>query len=138
VYVNGVSDDFEGQVTVRGGHVIYSQFEMPDAHSFDELAQEIAGTVDNMETKTCTISNFASHGTGGGRTDSVFDCGSKRFNAETLQVQHFKGAWRVGCAPVEMIWRGRIGGWMYYFGQLPRRGIVGAFVRLRRMCTEKP
>jgi hypothetical protein len=40
VYVNGVSDDFEGQVTLRGGHVIYSQFEMPDAHSSDQLAQE--------------------------------------------------------------------------------------------------
>jgi hypothetical protein len=26
----------------------------------------------------------------------------------------------------EMIWRGGFGGWMYDFGQLPRRGVVGA------------
>lgn len=43
VYQNGVTDDFEGQVTFGGGRAIYADYHMPNARSADELAQEIAG-----------------------------------------------------------------------------------------------
>lgn len=39
-----------------------------------------------METKTCTISNYAAHGTGGGFSESVFECGSRRFYVHTTQL----------------------------------------------------
>jgi hypothetical protein len=86
VYRNGEADDVEGQVTFRSGHVIYADFKMPNARSADELAQEIAGAVDSMQIKTCTISNYAAHGTGGGFSESIFECGSRRFNVQTTQV----------------------------------------------------
>jgi hypothetical protein len=86
VYRNGESDDFEGQITFGTGHVIYADFHMPNVHSADELAQEIAGAVDSMETKTCEASNYSAHGTGGGFSQSIFDCGSRRFNVMTTQV----------------------------------------------------
>jgi len=83
---NGVTDDFEGQITFRGGHVIYADYHLPNAHTADELAQEIAGAVDSMETKTCTISNFTAHGTGGGHSDSIFECGARRFTVFSVQT----------------------------------------------------
>jgi hypothetical protein len=86
VYQNGVTDDFEGQITFGGGHVIYADYHLPNAKTADELAQEIAGAVDSMETKTCTISNYAAHGTGGGHSESLFECGSRRFSVFTLQT----------------------------------------------------
>lgn len=84
VYKNGVTDDFEGQITFGGGHVIYADYHMPSVNAADELAQEIAGAVDNMETKTCTISNYTAHGTGGGHSESAFECGSRRFTVFTM------------------------------------------------------
>jgi hypothetical protein len=54
--------------------------------SADELAQEIAGAVDNMETKTCETSNYSVHGTGGGFSQIISQCGSRRFNVMTVQV----------------------------------------------------
>ena len=86
VYRNGVTDDFEGQITFRSGHVIYADYHMPNALNADDLAQEIAGAVDDMETKTCTISNFTAHGTGGGHSDSIFECGARRFTVYTMQT----------------------------------------------------
>jgi hypothetical protein len=86
VYQNGVTDDFEGQITFGGGHVIYADYHLPNARTADELAQEIAGAVDSMETKTCTISNFAAHGTGGGHSDTIFECGARRFVVFTMQT----------------------------------------------------
>jgi hypothetical protein len=86
VYQNGVSDDFEGQITFGDGHVIYATYQMPTAHNADELAQEIAGAVDSMEAKSCTISNYAAHGTGGGFSESSFECGSRRFSVYTVQT----------------------------------------------------
>ncbi|SRR6266849_592112 len=86
VYRNGETDDFEGQITFGTGHVIYADFHMPNVHSADELAQEIAGAVDSMETKTCEASNYSAHGTGGGFSQSIFECGSRRFNVMTTQV----------------------------------------------------
>jgi hypothetical protein len=85
VYQNGVTDDFEGQITFGGGHVIYADYHLPNARTADELAQEIAGAVDSMENKTCTISNFTAHGTGGGHSDSIFECGARRFTVFTMQ-----------------------------------------------------
>jgi hypothetical protein len=79
-------DDTEGQVNFSGGQAIYAQYQMPNAHTADELAQEIAGAVDNMETKTCEASNYSAHGTGGGFSQSIFDCGSRRFNVMTMQI----------------------------------------------------
>jgi hypothetical protein len=86
VYKNGVTDDTEGQITFGGGRVIYADYHMPDAKTADDLAQEIAGAVDSMETKTCTVSNYSAHGTGGGFSQSIFDCGSRRFNVMTTQT----------------------------------------------------
>jgi hypothetical protein len=86
VYQNGESVDFEGQITFGSGHVIYADYHMPVANSADELAQEIAGAVDNMETKTCEASNYFAHGTGGGFSQSIFECGSRRFNVMTVQT----------------------------------------------------
>ena len=86
VYQNGVTDDFDGQITFGGGHVIYADYQMANAHSADELAQEIAGAVDSMENKTCTISNYASHGTGGGFSESRFECGLQRFTVHTMRL----------------------------------------------------
>lgn len=86
VYRNGESNDFEGQITFGNGHVIYADYQMPNARSADELAQEIAGAVDNMETKTCEVSNYSAHGTGGGFSQSIFDCGLRRFNVMTTQT----------------------------------------------------
>lgn len=55
-------------------------------HDAVELAQEIAGAVENMATKTCTLANYSSHGTGGGAFQTIFDCGSKSFNVMTVET----------------------------------------------------
>jgi hypothetical protein len=86
VYRNGASDDTEGQVTFAGGRAVYAAFQFPVTRDANELAQEIAGAVDSMETKVCETSNFSSHGTGGGHSDVVFDCGSKRFTVMTVEI----------------------------------------------------
>lgn len=86
VYVNGTTDDMEGQVTFSSGHTIYAAYQMPNAQDADELAQEIAGAVDSMETKTCVASNYSAHGTGGAFSQSTFECGSRRFNVMTTQI----------------------------------------------------
>ena len=79
-------DDYYGQVTFWDGRVVFVKYQMPVAHNPDELAQEIAGAVDSMETKTCSASNYSSHGTGGGFSESIFQCGPKRFSVTTTQV----------------------------------------------------
>lgn len=86
VYPNGGDTDFEGQITFGNGRVVYADYQMPVANSADDLAQEIAGAIDSMETKRCTGSNYAAHSTGGGFSQSIFDCGSKRFNVMTVQT----------------------------------------------------
>jgi hypothetical protein len=83
VYLNGGNS--EGQIAFGNGHVVYADYQMPVVNSADELAQEIAGAVDSMETKTCAVSNYTAHGTGGGFSQSIFECGSKRFNVMTVQ-----------------------------------------------------
>jgi len=86
VYLDAADNDLEGQIAFRNGHVVYADYQMPVANSPDDLAQEIAGAVDNMETKICTASNYTAHGTGGGFTQIIFECGSKRFNVMTVQT----------------------------------------------------
>jgi hypothetical protein len=86
VRVNGHLEDLEGQVTFSRGSAVYAQFQMPAVQSADELAQEIAGAVDSMDTKTCTVANFSAHGTGGGHSESIFKCGPRTFDVMTVQV----------------------------------------------------
>ena len=85
VCLNRDATDFEGQITFRNGHVVYADYQTPAANSADDLAQEIAGAIESMETKTCTVSNYTAHGTGGGFSQSIFACGAKRFNVMTVQ-----------------------------------------------------
>lgn len=87
VYVNGQSNPTsEGQIIFSNGRVTYADYKMPDVSNADELAQEIAGAVDEMETKTCIISNYTAHGTGGGFSQSTFECGARRFLVMTTQT----------------------------------------------------
>src|SRR2546426_921470 len=53
-----------------------------DAH---ELAQQIAGAVESMDSKECRVSNFSGHGTGGGYSETRFDCGAKGFEVMTVE-----------------------------------------------------
>ncbi|HEV1994602.1 MAG TPA: hypothetical protein VGR03_09745 [Candidatus Acidoferrum sp.] len=76
----------EGQVTFFDGRVVYAAFHFPDARDAHQLAQEIAGAVENMDTKVCTVSNWSSHGTGGGLSQTILDCGSKSFNVMTTEI----------------------------------------------------
>ncbi len=76
----------EGQVTFFDGRVVYAAFHFPDAEAADQLAQEIAGAVENMDAKVCTVSNYSSHGTGGGLSQTIFDCGAKSFNVMITQT----------------------------------------------------
>lgn len=76
----------EGQVTFFDGRVAYAAFHFPDAHDADQLAREIAGAVDSMDTKVCAASNYGSHGTGGSLSETIFDCGSKSFDVMTTEA----------------------------------------------------
>lgn len=76
----------EGQIAFKNGHVVYAAYSMPSAESAADLAQEIAGAIENMDNKTCTVSNNTSHGTGGTFTQSIFYCGAKRFNVMTTSA----------------------------------------------------
>lgn len=82
--IDGGSDG--GQITFSDGRAVFVEYQMPVAHSADALAQEIAGAVDSVETKTCSISNYSAHGTGGGFSQSIFQCGPKTFNVRTTQL----------------------------------------------------
>jgi hypothetical protein len=86
VHRNGDNESSEGQVTFSGGVAVYARLKMPDAQSADDLAQEIAGAIESMDTKTCTASNYSAHGTGGGFSQSTFECGLRRFDVMTVQV----------------------------------------------------
>jgi hypothetical protein len=78
--------DDGGQITLSNGRVVYAQYQMATAQSADELAQEIAGAVDNVETKTCVISNYSAHGTGGSFSQIIFQCGVKQINVMSTQT----------------------------------------------------
>ncbi len=81
-----ISGGSEGQVTFFDGRVTYAAFHFPDARDAYELAQEIAGAVEDMDTRSCTVTNYSSHGSGGRLSETVFDCGSKSFNVMTTEV----------------------------------------------------
>lgn len=85
VYRNGDDSGSEGQVTFVDGRARLAIFQMPAVTSADELAQEIAGAVDAVDSKSCDISNYSAHGTGGGFSQSIFKCGSRRFNVMTVE-----------------------------------------------------
>jgi hypothetical protein len=59
---------------------------LPTARNAAELAQELAGAVENMQTKACVVRNYTSHGTGGGVSQTIFDCGSKSFDVMTVET----------------------------------------------------
>jgi hypothetical protein len=86
VYRDGVADEMEGQITFYGGRVAFAQYQLPNVQSADALAQEIAGAIDSVQTKTCSVSNFSAHGTGGGHSDTVFACGSRTITIMTTQL----------------------------------------------------
>jgi hypothetical protein len=75
----------EGQVTFFNGRVVYAAFDFPMPRDTHEFAQELAGAVDAMDSKKCTASNFSGHGTGGGYSETRFDCGVKGFEVTTVE-----------------------------------------------------
>jgi hypothetical protein len=76
----------EGEVMFFDGHVSYAAFQFPTARNAAELSQEIAGAVENMPTKICAVRNYSSHGTGGGISQTIFDCGSRSFDVITVET----------------------------------------------------
>lgn len=74
-----------GQVVFADDRVAYIDYQFPNARNATELAQEIAGAVEEMDTKNCVIQNYSSHGTGGGFSEAIFECGPKRFSIMTVE-----------------------------------------------------
>jgi hypothetical protein len=70
-------NDADSQSTFYDGRAAYVSFQFPQAHSAVQLAQEIAGAVELVESKDCSLRNFSAHGTGGGHSDVIASCGSK-------------------------------------------------------------
>jgi hypothetical protein len=75
----------EGEVVFFDGHVAYAMFQLPVVRTADQLAKEIASAVENMDTNVCVVRNYSSHGTGGGTSGTIFDCGSKSFELMTSE-----------------------------------------------------
>ena len=77
----------EGGMWFRDGRVVFAVIQMPNAKNADELAEQIANAVDNMETKACAALNFRT-GTVGSPFSSLqtrFVCGSRRFEVMTMR-----------------------------------------------------
>jgi hypothetical protein len=75
-----------GQVTFRNGLAAYAAFQFPGTNDAVVLAQELAGAIENVDARSCSLKNFTAHGTGGSHTDSIFDCGSKTIRVVTVQT----------------------------------------------------
>jgi hypothetical protein len=73
-----------GQVVFADNRVVYISYQFPNARNATELAQEIAGAVEVMDMKNCTIGNYSGHGTGGGFSQTMFKCGPKKFSTMTF------------------------------------------------------
>ena len=76
----------DGQITFNKDpepHVVFASYNLPDVKTAEELAKEIAFAVDSMDSKVCVASNFSARGTGGGHSDTVFECGLQRFEVST-------------------------------------------------------
>lgn len=78
-------NDFDSQVTFYDGRAAYVSFQLPQAHSAVQLAQEIAGAIEAVEDKNCLLENFSAHGTGGGHSDVVANCGPKTITIMTME-----------------------------------------------------
>ncbi len=77
--------EVEGQVTFSNGRLVYAAFDFPAPHDAHELAQEIAGAVDGTDSAECRVANLSGHGTGGGYSETRFDCGAKGFEVITVE-----------------------------------------------------
>jgi hypothetical protein len=75
----------EGQVTFYNGRAAYAAFQFPETRDAVVLAQELAGAIENVEIRNCSVENFTAHGTGGGHSDSIFNCGSKTIVVTTIE-----------------------------------------------------
>lgn len=78
-------NDFDSQITFYDGRAAYVSFQFPDAHSAVQLAQEIAGAIESVEDRNCSLENFSAHGTGGGHTDVIANCGPKTITIMTVE-----------------------------------------------------
>lgn len=78
-------DDFDSQITFYDGRAAYVSFQFPEAQSAVQLAQEIAGAVEIVEDKNCSLENFSGHGTGGGHSDVIANCGPKTITIMTSE-----------------------------------------------------
>ena len=86
VVLNNSTEPFagEGQVTFIDGRVAYASFQFPETRDAVQLAQELAGAIENVETTDCTLRNFTAHGTGGGHSDIIATCGPKTIMITTI------------------------------------------------------
>jgi hypothetical protein len=75
----------EGQVTFYNGRVGYAAFVFSGTRDAVVLAQELAGAIENVDARNCSLRNFTAHGTGGGHSDSIFTCGSKTIRVTTIE-----------------------------------------------------
>lgn len=87
VNLNNVTEPngFEGQVTFYNGRVGYAAFQFTETRDAVVLAQELAGAIENVDARNCSLENFTAHGTGGGHTDSIFTCGRKTIRVTTIE-----------------------------------------------------
>jgi hypothetical protein len=77
--------DSDSQITFYDGRAAFVSFQFPEAHSAVQLAQEIAGAIEAVEGKNCSLENFSAHGTGGGHSDVVANCGPKTITIMTME-----------------------------------------------------
>ena len=88
---NGELYDLDGTITFRDSRVVAAQILMPNANSAEELAEQVANAVDNMEIKSCTAANIRSHTFSPGVGDAVwlqtrFVCGTRKFDLMTMKM----------------------------------------------------
>jgi hypothetical protein len=87
---DGQPNDFNQSITFRDDIVVDAVSLMPTPNSVDELAEQIATAVDNMETKSCSAATDRSRtlsGTGEGRFLMIrFTCGTQRISLNTIKL----------------------------------------------------
>jgi hypothetical protein len=93
--VQGRASADDGQITFDVAippdqqHVIYANYKYP-AVSADELAQEIAGAANIVESKRCVVSNDDTHAIGLTISQTIFECGLQRFVVETQEFSELQ------------------------------------------------
>ncbi len=85
VWRNGPSGVAEGQIIFKNSRVVSADYHMTNVSRAEDLTQEIAQAVETMKSATCVPSNSSSRGTAGGFSKVSFDCGSKKFDIQTVQ-----------------------------------------------------